>query len=272
MGALPDGAMVRWLLGASPATAAVSAALENSLAYGMADAVSRFTSPYAMGPFYSNPLAPVVAAFDYGTVCAAQGPRLFVGATNVRTGKIRVFTGEDIGAPALLASACLPTLFQAVEIHDPATGRTEAYWDGGYSGNPALVPLFAPDLPADIMIVNINPLIRADLPRSPQQIQTRINELSFNSSLLRELRAIAFVRRLLAQGALMPGSMKNVLVHMVADDALMNDLSVATKILPNPVLLGRLKAAGRAAADGFLRAHKDDLNQRGTVDLEAMLA
>ena len=272
MGALQETPVTRWLTAFSPATAAVSAALENSLAYGVADAVTRMTSPYALGPVYSNPLTQIAGAFDYDSVCATGGPRLFVGATNVRTGKIRVFTGDRISTDALLASACLPTLFQAVEIEDPETGRLEAYWDGGYSGNPALFPLFEPDLPADIMIVNINPIVRDDLPRSPNQIQNRINEISFNASLLRELRAIAFVKRLLAQGALTPGTMKDVLVHMVSDDALMNDLSVATKIMPNPVLLARLKAAGRAAADAFLASHKDDLNRRGTVDLAGMLA
>jgi NTE family protein len=272
MGALQETPVTRWLTEMSPATAAVSAALESSVAYGMADTVSRLTSPYALGPFYSNPLSPIVEAFDYDTVCAMDGPRLFVGATNVRTGKVRVFTGDQISTGAILASACLPTLFQAVEIADPETGQSEAYWDGGYSGNPALFPLFAPELPSDILIVNINPILRNEVPRSPQQIQNRINEISFNASLLRELRAIGFVKRLLAQGALTPGSMKDVLVHMVADDALMNDLSVATKILPNPLLLARLKAAGRAAADTFLAAHKDDLNQRGTVDLAQMLA
>ena len=272
MGALQETPVTRWLTEFSPTTAAVSSALENSVVYGMADAITRMTSPYSLGPFYTNPLTQIAEAFDYDTVCASDGPRLFVGATNVRTGKIRVFTGHDISTGALLASACLPTLFQAVEIEDPATGRLEAYWDGGYSGNPALFPFFEPDLPADVMIVNINPIIRDDLPRSPNQIQNRINEISFNASLLRELRAIAFVKRLLATGALTSGTMKDVLVHMISDDALMNDLSVATKILPNPVLLSRLKAAGRAAADGFLAAHKHDLNQRGTVDLAQMLA
>jgi NTE family protein len=272
MGALQETPVTRWLTEVSPTTAAVSAALENSVLFGVTDAITRMTSPYAYGPFYANPLTQIAEAFDYDTVCAAEGPRLFVGATNVRSGKIRIFTGHDITTGALLASACLPTLFQAVEIEDPATGRIEAYWDGGYSGNPALFPLFEPDLPADVMIVNINPILREDIPRSPNQIQNRINEISFNASLLRELRAIAFVKRLLAQGALSPGTMKDVLVHMISDDALMNDLSVATKIMPNPVLLSRLKAAGRAAADGFLVAHKDDLNHRGTVDLAQMLA
>ncbi len=272
MGALQETPVTRWLTEMSPTTAAVSSALENSFAYGVTDAVSRMTSPYAYGPFYTNPLTSIAEAFDYETVCATEGPHLFVGATNVRTGKIRVFTGHDISTGALLASTCLPTLFQAVEIEDPATGVIEAYWDGGYSGNPALFPFFEPDLPADIMIVNINPIIRDALPRSPNQIQNRINEISFNASLLRELRAIAFVKRLLAQGALTPGTMKDVLVHMVSDDALMNDLSVATKVMPNPLLLARLKAAGRAATDAFLSAHKDDLNKRSTVDLAQMLS
>lgn len=271
MGAMQDVPMTRWLNQISPATAAVSAALENSIAYSMVDAAARMSSPYALGPFYTNPLTSIVAAFDYDTVCAIEGPRLYVGATNVRTGKIRVFTAGDISTDAILASACLPTMFQAVEMEDPDTGRIEAYWDGGYSGNPALFPLFDPELPADIMIVNINPIIRKDLPRSPQQIQNRINEISFNTTLLREMRAIAFVKRLLDQGALTPGTMKDVLVHMVSDDALMNDLTVATKILPNPLLLARLKAAGWQAADNFLAQHRDDLNSRTTVDLEAML-
>ncbi len=272
MGALQDVVFTRWLTQISPATAAVSAAIENSLAYSMADAVSRLSSPYALGPFYTNPLTAIVEAFDYDTVCAADGPHLYVGATNVRTGKIRVFTGHDISTESILASACLPTLFQAVELEDPKTGLIEAYWDGGYSGNPPLFPLFDPALPSDIMIVNINPIIRQDLPKTPQQIQNRINEISFNTTLLRELRAIAFVKRLLSQGALTPGTMKDVIVHMVSDDALMNDLSVATKILPNPVLLARLKAAGWQAADRFLADHRDDLNTRTTVNLEEMLA
>jgi len=142
------------------------------------------------------------------------------------------------------------------------------YWDGGYTGNPALFPLFRADLPADIVIVNINPLHRPEVPRSPQEIQNRINEISFNSSLLRELRAISFVQRLLDEGRVEEGAMQRVFVHMIADDALMREMSVATKLMPTPLTLGRLKSAGRRAAEGFLRAHGDDLNRRGTVDAE----
>ena len=221
-------------------------------------------SPYAWGDQWQNPLEPVVRDLDFSQVCAQAEPRLFVSATNVRTGKIKVFDGEAITPEALMASACLPTVFQAVTIGD------DAYWDGGYAGNPALFPLYEPSLPEDIIVVSINPIRREALPDTPLEIQNRINEISFNASLLRELRAIAFVKRLLADGSLQPGTMKDVLVHMVADDALMADLNVATKTLPVPVVLSRLKAAGRASMEAFLAAHKADLGRRGTVDLAAL--
>lgn len=120
------------------------------------------------------------------------------------------------------------------------------------------------------MVVNINPLERTEVPRSAQDIQNRINEISFNSSLLRELRAIEFVQRLLAKGRMPEGSMKRLFVHMISDDALMRELSVATKLAPNPYLLTRLKDAGRAAADGFITAHFQDLGARSSTDLQAM--
>ncbi|WP_324754838.1 patatin-like phospholipase family protein [Roseovarius sp. Pro17] len=264
MGAVQDMRMPGWMMGAMPGNGAFTSAMEYSLPLSMSEAVSRVLSPYAYGPFYSNPLQRVVEKFSYDKVCADHAPLLSVCATNVRSGKIRVFQGDDIGPDALLASACLPTLFQAVEING------EAYWDGGYTGNPALFPLFHADLPSDIVIVNINPLERPDVPRNPQEIQNRINEISFNSSLLRELRAIDFVQRLLDSDAVPDGAMKRIYVHMIADDPLMADLSVATKMMPNPYLLDRLKQAGRIAADRFLTAHWDDLGQRGSTRLGDM--
>ncbi|SDN29831.1 NTE family protein [Lutimaribacter pacificus] len=270
LGAQQDTPMMQWMMAFAPSAALLGRAFEYSIGSAMADAASRFSSPYALGPFYDNPLRKVAERFHYDTVCAAEGPRLFIGATNVQTGKIRIFSGDEITPDAILASACLPTMFKAVEIENPKTGETEAFWDGGYTGNPALFPLFAADLPDDILIVCINPQERAGVPVSPQQIHNRINEISFNSSLLRELRAIAFVKRLIAEGNLGRGRMKDVLVHMIADDALMTELTASTKLAPGPVLLSRLKSAGRTAADAFLAAHKSDLGARGTVDLQAM--
>lgn len=259
----------KWL---TPTTPELATAMGFSPPVMAADALRSVASPYAYGPFYHNPLEPVVAAFDYEGVCSDGGPRLFVCATNVRTGKVRIFTRDEITTDAILASACLPTLFQAVEIDDPATGRREAYWDGGYSGNPALFPLFDRDLPDDVVIVNINPLEREEIPKTPQQIENRVNEISFNSSLLRELRAIAFVQRLIGADSIPKGAMKNVLIHMIADDSLMRELSVATKMVPNPILLATLKDAGRTAAEQFLKTEAGKIGKQSSVDLKAMFS
>lgn len=265
-----DLRLTSWFAPFAPATGLYNTVLEHSPAYWAVDSVSRMVSPYAYGPFYANPLAKVVERFSYDLVCAAAGPELYISATNVRSGKIRVFSGEEIDTQVILASACLPTLFQAVEFIDPATGEEEAFWDGGYTGNPALFPLFVPELPEDILIVNINPLYRPEVPKSGPDIQNRINEISFNSSLFRELRAIQFVKELIADGRIERGRMADVLVHMIADDDLMRDLGVATKLVVSPVLLARLRDAGRTACERFLAAHKGDLGERGTVDLEEM--
>ncbi len=263
-----DLRLAHWFAPFAPPTGLYAAVLENSPLFTLSDMASRVASPYAYGPFYANPLERIVERFAYDRVCAETGPALFISATNVRSGKIRVFEGAEISTETILASGCLPTIFQAVEVFDEKSGQVEAFWDGGYTGNPALFPLFRPELPADVVVVNINPLFRPDVPHSGGDIQNRINEISFNSSLLRELRAIHFVHELIAEKRV--EGMRDVLVHMIADDDFMRDLSVATKIVPSPVILARLKEAGRAAADGFLAAHKRDLNRRGSVDLEAM--
>lgn len=261
-----DLRLADWMSALFPAPGLISRSIEYSLPYSLADAATRVFSPYSYGPFYHNPLTGIVQAFHYDAVCAADAPRLFVCATNVRTGKVRVFSGHDITTQAILASACLPTVFQAVEIDD------EAYWDGGYTGNPALFPLFEPDLPDDIVIVNINPLERDELPKDAPAILNRINEISFNSSLLRELRAIGFVKRLIRDGQVKKGAMKDVKVHMIADDALMNELGVGTKLVPSPAIILTLKDAGRAAADKFLSDHFEKLGKDSSVDLAEMVA
>ncbi|WP_370229407.1 patatin-like phospholipase family protein [Cognatishimia sp.] len=268
MGALSGGGFSDWLAGFE--ADAISQALEYSPGYVMTDLASRFFSPYAYGPFYAHPLRSLVGSFHFDRICSLEGPDLFVCATNVRTGKAKIFTGSQVTVDAILASACLPTVFQAVEITDPKTGVTDAYWDGGYTGNPALWPLFRADLPEDIVIVNINPIERAETPKTPAQIQSRMNEVSFNSSLLAELRAIAFVKRMLKDGTLAQGQMKDVHVHMIADDSLMNDLSAATKMVPIPSILGRLKEAGQRAAIAFLDQNFDRLGRESSVDLPAL--
>lgn len=246
--------------------------LANSLPYTIGSAMMQVMSPYSYGPFYKNPLKDIVAKFDYEHISDTDKPMFYVGATRVRNGKIRIFEGDEIGPDALMASACLPTMFQAVEIFDKTTDRMEAFWDGGYTGNPALFPLFNPALPDDIVIININPLERDDIPTTPQDIQNRVNEISFNSSLLRELRAIEFVQRLIEKGNVASDQMSRVRIHMIADDNLMAQLSAVTKAVPNATIISRLKDAGRAAAETFLQGDVDNIGKRSSVDLPAMFS
>ena len=269
VGAVGDLEMARWLGAVMPGFGGLTTWAEQFMPITPTELAGRLVSPYALGPAYRNPMDRVVRKLRFDQVCAEGGPALFVSATNVRTGKIRVFRGPEVTPEAILASACLPSVFQAVEIDDPLTGRREAFWDGGFTGNPALFPLFEADLPSDVVIVNINPLYRDDIPTTPQDIQSRMNEISFNASLLRELRGIAFVQELVAAGRIPEGALKPVHVHMIADDETMTQLSVRTKTAPTPLLLHQLKEAGRTAAERFLARHREALGQHGTVDLMA---
>ena len=160
-------AMMDWLRAVSPSPAVTARILEASPAVLAAEAVTRVFSPYQFNPANYHPLRGIVEEMlETDAVCSAKGPKLFINATNVRDGKPRIFQGDEITADAILASACLPTLYQAIEIDDPKTGRREAYWDGGYTGNPALYPLFYRTRTPDILIVHINPLYREELPKT----------------------------------------------------------------------------------------------------------
>lgn len=270
VGDLGDLRVLRWMRTLFPLAAAAQEMAADLAPVSPTALAAQLYTPYAWGPFWQNPLADVVKDFDFSKVCAAQGPDLFISATNVRSGKIRVFSGAEIGPEALLASACLPTIFQAVELDDPATGQREAFWDGGFTGNPALFPLYQQHLPDDIVIVSINPLRREAIPQTPVEIQDRINEISFNAALLGELRAVNFVKRLIAEGRMPKGAMKALNIHLIADDALMNALTAGSKLGPKPALLDRLRAAGRVACDGFLAQHGDRIGVDSSVDLRGL--
>ena len=270
VGRLDEARLTDWIFPGLPIVAAMADAVAEMSPFSPQGIMAQLVSPYAWGAAWQNPLEDVVRRLDFTRVCAKDGPKLFVGATNVRTGKIRIFAGDDIGPEALMASACLPTAFQAVELMDPKSGQMESYWDGGYAGNPALFPLYAKDLPDDVVIVSINPMRRDEVPKSPIEIQNRINEISFNASLLGELRSIEFVKKLIRQGTLERGTMKEVLVHFIADEALMNDLSATSKMFPTSTLLHRLRAAGRTAAAAFLQSHRGDIGKRASIDMTAL--
>ena len=184
-------------------------------------------SPYQFNPFDLNPLRDLIArTVDFEAIHACRCVALFICATNVRTGQPRIFANEEITLDAVMASACLPLLFQAVKIDG------EHYWDGGYMGNPALYPLFYNTESCDVVIVHINPIVRPQLPTSAPEIQNRLNEIAFNSSLLRELRAVAFVNKLLDEGWLKDecrGRLKQILIHSIRSDETMCKLPPASK-------------------------------------------
>lgn len=271
-GPLSD-AVVDWLRTVSPSPAFTARMLELSPAVATADAVTRVFSPYQFNPTNFHPLRGIVEEMLYcDTVRSQKGPKLFINATNVRDGKPRIFHGAEITADAILASACLPSLYQAIEIDDPKTGRREAYWDGGYTGNPALYPLFYRTKCPDILIVHINPLYRDELPRTASEIATRINEVSFNASLLRELRNIEFVNRLIDRGVIAPETMRRNYVHSVSDDRLMNMLGNVTKMTISRTLLLQMRDAGRDAMEAFLAEHRDTIGKGSSVDLKAVVS
>ncbi len=272
VGTVGDLRLNAWMKPFLPFAAAWTEVMEDTFKVSPQGIVAQVFSPYAWGEHWTNPLERVVKAFDFTKVCADDGPRLFISATNVRTGKIKVFRDQEITPDVLLASTCLPTVFQAVNVTDPVTGITDSYWDGGYAGNPALFPMYDRALPDDIVIVSINPLRREAVPETPLEIQNRINEISFNAALLGELRSVNFVRRLIADGRMHKNDMKVPHIHMISDDPLMTELSATTKLLPTPAILAQLRSAGEVAADSFLSSHRGDLNHRSTVDLQRLFA
>ena len=226
--------------------------------------VTRVLSPYEFNPADYNPLRDVVEqSIDFDVLKRADCPvKLFLSATNVRTGKVKVFAGKEISVSAVMASACLPTMFRAVEIDG------EAYWDGGYMGNPALFPLIYHCKSTDIVIVHINPLFRKEVPRAAADILNRINEISFNSSLMREMRAVSFVTGLVTQNRIVGEGLPHVRIHSVADDEFMGALSSTSKYNADWDFLVFLRDQGRKCAGDWLAKNFAKLGVESSVDIE----
>jgi NTE family protein len=228
------------------------------------EAVSLFFSPYQLNPLDYNPLRQFIErTLDFERLRERSAVKLFLCATNVRTGKVKVFTDKEITADSVLASACLPHLFKAVEIEG------EYYWDGGYMGNPPLFPLIYSCDSRDILVVHINPMERPEIPTTTREITNRVNEISFNSSLMREMRAVAFVTDLIDAGKLGQEDAKRMLVHSICADGTMQDLNSATKLNVDQAFLLGLRSLGRKQADAWLDHNFDDLGIRSTVDIRA---
>lgn len=223
-------------------------------------------SPYAFNPLDINPLRDVVTQhIDFDRVRGYEPLKLFVAATNVHTGKVRVFHRHEITADMLMASAALPSVFKAVEVEG------QSFWDGGYMGNPVLFPFFTETKTEDIILVQINPMVRDETPDTSREIMERVNEITFNASLLHELRAIDFVRRLIDAGRLGDTHYKRIRMHRIeAQDELLK-FGAASKMSADWTFFEELHAIGRKAAQTFLRKHFDSIGVEGTLDLRAEL-
>ena len=222
-------------------------------------------SPYD-APVDINPLRDTLeGAVDFGRLNRSPA-KLFISATSVWTGKIRIFDGGSLNADHVMASACLPTLFRAVEIDG------EPFWDGGYSGNPALFPLFYHAHCDDILLVQINPIERRETPRSAAEIQNRLTEINFNSGLLRELRTIEFVRRLINSGALSDEDYKRVLMHRIGGDAALAGFSASSRMKADWDMFVALRDIGRQEAKEWLATNYDTVGEGSTLDLRAEYA
>jgi NTE family protein len=238
--------------------------LDRSPLYFLTDMLLRMLSPYEFNPMNFNPLRDVLARHVNFDALRKHCPiRLYLCATNVETGKVRIFSSEEICIDAVLASACLPFLFQAVEIDG------QSYWDGGYVGNPAIFPLIYNCGTRDVVIVHINPIVRKGVPKTAAEILNRINEVSFNSSLMRELRAIGFVTSLIQQGKIAQGEMKEMMIHSIRSDETMTALGVSSKLNADWDFLCFLRDKGRAQAETWLMESYEDVGRRSSVDLQA---
>lgn len=239
--------------------------LDHAPGYVAMDTLSRLFSPYQWNPLNLNPLRDVLEeTVDFDRVRRCTLMKLFVSATNVHTGKVKVFDCCEITPDMVMASACLPLLYQAVEIDGVP------YWDGGYMGNPVLFPFFYQTRCSDIVVVQINPLNRAETPKTSQEILNRMNEITFNGSLLKELRAIDFVTRLIDEGALSTDRYRRMRVHLIENQDALKPLGASSKLNAEWRFLKHLYEIGRTTAEDWLDRHRSDLGTRSTVDLREM--
>ncbi|HQI02316.1 MAG TPA: patatin-like phospholipase family protein [Deltaproteobacteria bacterium] len=239
--------------------------LDYSPGYIFFDLLSRMVSPYELNPLNMNPLRDLIAALvDFEHVRHAEGIKLFVAATNLRTGKQKIFRREEMTADMIMASACLPTIFQAVEIDG------EAYWDGGYMGNPALFPLVEECQARDLVIVQINPIVRNEIPRRAADIMNRLNEITFNTSLIKEIRSLSFLKKIIELGNLEEERYKDALFHRINADMELEPLGVSSKVNSEWAFLEHLHDVGYSITEAWLEENYTHLGNRSTLDIQSV--
>lgn len=242
--------------------------LDNSPAALWTDLIQRTLSPWQRNPLKFDPLRDLVRAhFDEKQAFAdTHGIKIFIAATNVRTGKVRIFTHEDLTIDALLASACLPN------VHDAVVIDGVPYWDGGFRGNPPIWPFVYNCESRDVVLVELDPSVRTNVPRSNAEVADRLNEITFGGALMAEMRAIAFVQDLIQKGAItgeFGTRLKMIHVHSIGDEETLAPLGAVSKFNIEPEFLNYLFEHGRAAAAKWLDTTFEQLGQRSSIDIRA---
>lgn len=239
--------------------------LDYSPGYLAFDFFSRLVSPYQFNPLNINPLRDLIEErVDFERVRACQYLKLFVSATNVRSGKQRIFHREEMNCDTVMASACLPFVYQAVEIEG------EAYWDGGYMGNPTIFPLMEECDARDIVLVQINPVYRNNVPETAAEILNRMNEITFNASLIKEIRMISMLKKLIDDRDLAINCYRDTHLHRIDGEDALDNLSVSSKLNAEWAFLQRLKQRGRETARQWLEENLDALGNRSTLDIDSV--
>lgn len=239
--------------------------ISQSFNYNFFQSMTNLISPYQLNPFNFNPLRQVLEeVVDFDELAQSHLTKLFLSATNVRTGKVHVFPNEDVNADVVMASACLPFLFKAIIING------EAYWDGGYTGNPVLFPLVKHIKHRDVIIIHVNPIIRNKIPMEANEILDRINEISFNASLLKELRAFGLIELFVKRGWVKKEYIKRInplRFHSIRADDFLSHLNLASKYNASWSFLEELYHIGYKAADLWLEKHFDDIGKQSTLEI-----
>ncbi len=237
--------------------------LDWSLSYNLMDLLTRLVSPYQLNPLNLNPLRSILESrLDVKALQSCQTIKLFIAATNVRTGQPRIFKGHEVTVDVLLASACIPFIFQAIDIDG------EVYWDGGYMGNPVIWPLIYHTSTSDVLLVQINPIYRKDVPQTAHEIINRLNEITFNSSLISEMRAIHFVTRLIEDGLVQEERYKKMKIHAIKAIKAMEKLNASSKLNTRWEFFTHLKEIGRRSAHQWLKENFDHIGERSTVNIK----
>ena len=239
-----------------------SGSLDMAPGYIFSDFISRMFSPYQTNPLNLNPLRDVLlATVDFEELRKQSHVKLFVSASNVMNNRLRIFAGNEVTVDAVLASACLPFMFKAVEIDG------EFFWDGGYMGNPPLYPLIYNCESRDVLIIQLNPINIDKVPNTAQEILDRINTLSFNSSLMREMRAINFVEQIVDNGYDHDGRLKKMFIHTIDGEHTLNKLGVSSKLNADWDFIMHLRALGRTAAEQFIEQDFDKIGVSSSTNI-----